>query len=262
MTPSTSPTSSLAFESLIFASRLLRQWRRTPTVTIQGLLFPTILLVTYHLLVSESMMKMVGDNSLANLVPMCALAGGMFGALGAALTIPGERDSGLITRWWTFPLHRGSVLIGRLIAEATRTLLSTLLITAVGLALGLRFEAGWWTVIPYLLVPIMVVVVFSMVVITVALRSGGNNMLTWLGMLSVGLVFGSAGVAPIGLFPSWLQPIIRYQPMSPAIESMRALAQGDSALLALLTTFGWAALVCAVFLPLANRGYRTAAESH
>ena len=128
---------------------------------------------------------------------MCAVAGAMFGALAAGRTIRLERDSGLLSRLWVFPVHRASALTGRLLAEAARTLVSAALITAVGVGLGLRFKGGWLAVIPFLLVPVLVVVVFSMAVIAIAVRSKTGAVLIWLGVPSIGSVFSSSGVVPV-----------------------------------------------------------------
>jgi ABC-2 type transport system permease protein len=251
---------SLATESMVFAGRLFTRWRRYPIVPIQALLFPTFLLITYDLLVGQSMTRLTGTDGLAGLVPVCAVAGAMFGALGAGLTLPAERACGLLSRFWTLPVHRASPLTGRLLAEAVRTLLGTVVITGVGVALGFRFHGGLPAAIAFLLVPVLVVLAFATVVITIGLRSGGNTLFTWLATGSIGLVFCNAAVAPVDKFPGWLQPVIRFQPMSPTIESMRALAQGAPALAPMLIAFAWLVVVSAVFGPLAIREYRTAAE--
>ena len=44
----------LASESVVFAGRLITRWRRNPLVPLQSLLFPTILLIVYYMLVSKS----------------------------------------------------------------------------------------------------------------------------------------------------------------------------------------------------------------
>jgi ABC-2 type transport system permease protein len=261
MTANAPPRSSLAGESLLFASRLLTHWRRAPTVPIQALLFPTFLLITYKLLVGKSMVRITGTDSLYGLVPMCAVAGAMFGALGAGLTIIGERDSGLLSQLWVLPVNRASALVGRLLAEAARTVVGAALITAVGVGLGLRFEGGWLAVIPFLLVPVLVVVVFSTAVIAIAVRAKSSAALFWLAMPSIALVFSSSGIPPVGMLPSWMRTLIPLQPMAPTIESMRALAQGGSALWPLLLTVVWTLGLAAVVGPLAVRGYRAAAES-
>jgi ABC-2 type transport system permease protein len=261
MTGKTPHQGSLAGESLLFAGRLLTHWRRAPTVPIQALLFPTFLLITYKLLVGKSIVRITGTDSLYGLVPMCAVAGAMFGALGAGLTIIGERDSGLLSQLWILPVNRASALVGRLLAEAARTAVGAALITAVGVALGLRFEGGWLAVIPFLLVPVLVVLVFSTAVIAIAVRAKSSAMLFWLAMPCIALVFSSSGIPPVGMLPSWMQPLIPLQPMAPTIESMRALAQGGPALWPLLLSLLWTLGLAAVVGPLAVRGYRAAAET-
>ena len=115
--------------------------------------------------------------------------------------------------------------------------------------------------IPFLLVPALVAVVFSTAVIAIAVRAKSSAALFWLGMPSIALVFSSSGIPPVGMLPSWMRPLIPLQPMAPAIESMRALAQGGPALWPLLLSLGWAVGLAAVVGPLAVRGYRAAAES-
>jgi ABC-2 type transport system permease protein len=251
----------LAGESLLFAGRLLTHWRRAPTVPIQALVFPTFLLITYKLLVGKSIVRITGTDSLYGLVPMCAVAGAMFGALGAGLTIIGERDSGLLSQLWMLPVNRASALVGRLLAEAARTAAGAALITAVGVALGLRFEGSWLAVIPFLLIPVLVVLVFSTATIAIAVRAKSSAMLFWLAMPSIALVFSSSGIPPVDLLPSWMRPLIPLQPMAPVIESMRALAQGGPALWPVLLSLLWALGLAAVVGPLAVRGYRAAAET-
>jgi ABC-2 type transport system permease protein len=246
---------------LLFARQLLTHWRREVVVPIQALLYPSFLLITFSQLVGKSVSKITGADSLYGLVPACAVAGAILGALAAGLTIPLERESGLLGQLWVLPVNRASALIGRLLAEAARTLLGTVLITAVGVGLGLRFKGGWLTVIPFILVPVMVGVIFSMAVVAIAVRARNATVLIWLGVPSIAAVLASSGVPPAELLPAWMRPLIRLQPMSPPIESMRALAQGDPALWPLLLGFLWALGLAAVLGPLAVRGYRAAAES-
>ncbi len=255
------PRSSLAAESLLFAGHLLTRWRRQPMVLIQALVFPTFLLIAYKLLVGKSIIRITGTESLYGLVPMCAVAGAMFGALATSRTIWIDRDSGLIGRLWVFPVHRSSALAGRLLAEAARTLVSSALITAVGVGLGLRFKGGWLSVIPFILVPVLVVVVFSMAAIAIAVRARNGSALMWLGVPCTGAAFASSGVVPTHTLPWAVRLEIHLQPLWPMIESMRALAQGIPALWPLLLTVMWALGLAAVLGPLAVRGYRAAAES-
>jgi hypothetical protein len=122
---------------------------------VQASLFPTFLLVIYKLLIGKAVLAVTGSDSLYGLVPMCAVVGAIFGTLGAGLAVPAERESGLLTRLWVLPIHRASPLTGRLLAEATRTIASAVVLTAFGVALGLRFVGGWEAAVPFVLVPVM-----------------------------------------------------------------------------------------------------------
>jgi len=158
-------------------------------------------------------------------------------------------------------VSRASALTGRLIAEAARTLVSTAVITAVGIGLGLRFRGGLIELILYLLIPVMVVLVFAMAVIAVAVRAKDGTVLIWLGLPAITAVFASSGSPPIESLPSWMWPLLRLQPMEPIVESMRRLSQGELPWWPLLWGVIWTIAGAAVVGPLAVRGYRAAAES-
>jgi ABC-2 type transport system permease protein len=252
---------SLLNESLVFAGQLLTHWRRSPLVPIQSVLFPTFLLITYYLLVGKSIFRITGADSLYGLVPTCAIAGAFSGALAAGLTLPLERDRGLLSQFWALPVRRASALTGRLIAESARTLLSTAVITAVGIGLGLRFHGNALHFLLFLLVPVFVVIAFSMAVIAIAVRAKDGTMLIWLGLPAITAVFASSGSPPVESLPSWMWPLLQLQPMQPIVGSMRTLAQGGFPTVPLLQGLLWTVVAVVVVGPLAVRGYRVAAES-
>ncbi|WP_264013844.1 ABC transporter permease [[Mycobacterium] manitobense] len=252
---------SFPMATVIVAGRMLTHWRRHPMVPLQSLLLPTVLLLIYYLVVSTSMVRLTGGDNLTALVPMCTVAGAMMGAVGAGLQLPYERDSGLLSRFWVLPVDRRSFVAGSVLAEAVRTLGAGSVILLVGLLLGLRFQGSWLAVVPFLLIPVLVVAVFATLVIAVAVRSRSTALLTVLGAASIGMAFCTGGVAPIELFPEWLQPALRVQPLTPVVESMRALAEGEPAGASFLAAVAWLVVLLAVFGPLAVRRYRAAAES-
>lgn len=243
------------------AGRLLRRWRRDPIVAVQALLFPAFLLVVYKLLIGKAVLAVTGHDSLYGLVPMCAVVGAVFGTLGAGLALPAERESGVLTRLWVQPVHRASTVAGRLVAEAARTTASAVVLTIFGVALGLRFSYGWIAALAFVLVPVAISAGMATLVIAIAARADGKAMVTWLGAGCVLLLFLNTGVAPAGVFPGWLQPVVRFSPISPTIEAMRALAEGGPVLSPLWQAALWAGVLVAVFAPVAVRGYRAAAEA-
>jgi ABC-2 type transport system permease protein len=252
---------SWATESRLHAGRLLTRWRREPMVLVQSLIFPTFLLVVYKLVVGESILNLTGDDSLYGLVPMCAVAGALFGAMGTGVAIPDERESGLLSRLWVLPVHRSSALTGRLLAEAARALVGAVVITAVGIALGLRFHQGWLAAAAFVFVPVLMVIGFATVIVAVGVRANGKNIITGISAVAFLLLFFNTGMVPVDVFPGWLQPVVKAQPMSPAIETMRGLAESGPTLWPALQALAWVLGLVVVFGPLAVRGYRVAAES-
>lgn len=255
------PLTAFVSQSASEAGRLLRRWRRDPIVAVQALLFPTFLLIIYKLLVGKSVMAVTGHDSLYGLVPMCAVVGAVFGTLGAGLALPSERESGVLTRLWVQPVHRASTVAGRLVAEAARTTTSAVVLTVFGIALGLRFSYGWMAMLAFVLVPVAISAGMATLVIAIAARADGKAMVTWLGAGCVVLLFLNTGVAPAEVFPGWLQPVVRFSPISPTIEAMRALAEGGPVLSPLWQAGLWGGVLVAVFAPAAVRGYRAAAEA-
>jgi ABC-2 type transport system permease protein len=261
MTANAPLRSSLLAESLVFAGGQFTRWRRSWFVPIQAVLFPTFLLITYYLLVGKSILRITGTDSLYGLVPTCAIAGAFSGALAAGLTLAYERDLGVLSQFWALPVHRASALLGRLLAEAARTLAGTAVITVVGVGLGLRFEGNWLALLLFLLVPVMVVLPFAMAVIAIAVRAKNGTMIIWLGLPAITAVFASSGSPPVESLPSWMWPLLRFQPMQPIVDSMRVLAQGGFPVWQLLLGLTWNLGLAAIVGPLAVRGYRAAAES-
>lgn len=251
---------SLAMESWIFAGRLFVQWRRYPMVVLQSLLFPTLLLVTYSLLVGKSMVHLTGNSGLDLLIPVCAIAGAMSGSVSAGMAMAYDRENGLLTRLWVMPVHRASPLAGALLAEAMRTLVGSVLLVVTGYLLGFRYRGNVLELAGYLLVPSVVVVVFTMVVISLALRDDGPTILAWVGTGSMGLAF--AALMPVAKLPAILRPPAEYQPVALTVRVMHGLSSGAGGYwLTLVLAAVWICVLAVVFGRLAVINYRQAAET-
>jgi ABC-2 type transport system permease protein len=252
---------SLVVQSWVQAGRLLTRFRRDRAVLMGSLVFPVCLLLVYQIVLDERVHKVTGVESVYGLVPVCAIISALFGSLGSGVGIAVERETGLLSRLWVLPVHRASALTGRLTAEAARALIGTVLITALGVTMGLRFAHGWLGALVYILVPSVLVFGFTAVAMALAIRSNGRTVMTWLASVTVSLAFVNPGTTPIGMFPEWLRPLVRLQPMSPPIQAMWALAHDGPIVFPLAMTFLWAIVLLAVFMPIAVHGYRLAAEA-
>lgn len=259
--PQTGTQSSLVTQSWVQAGRLLTRWRRDKAVLMASLLFPVSLMLVYQVVLGDQVHKVTGVESVYGLAPMCAVLSALFGSLGNSVGISVDRQLRVISRMWVLPVHRASALAGVLTAEAVRAFIGTVLITGLAMAMGLRFTHGWPAALLYILIPSIVVTGFAALVVALALRTNGRGAMTWLLGITFSLAFVNPGITPIKLFPEWFQPLVRLQPISPPILTMRALAHDGPLAWPLAMTLIWALGLLAVFTPIAVGGYRKAAES-
>lgn len=246
--------------SLIQAKRLLMRWMRDPSTMIQALLYPALMLVMFRVVLGNSISAATGSPAIYGQVPMIALVGAMFGSIVSAVGLKGERKSGLLSRFWTTPTHRAAGLLGRMIAEAVRVLVTTIVITLAGVAMGFRFTQGIPAGILLILVPIVFGIGFAVMVTFLATVAGDAPLVEVVSIFATLLMFFNAGFVPVLAYPPWLQPVVAAQPMSVAVDAMRNLAMGGPVLTPVLQTLAWSLGMAAVFLIPAIRGYKKASS--
>ncbi|WP_278264550.1 ABC transporter permease [Nocardia sp. AG03] len=252
---------TLIDQSLAETGRLVRRWSRQHEVLTSTLVLPVLLLLMFQLVLSRTLEMGGGDEPIYGFVPMIAVAGTMYGAMGTGQSLFGERESGLLRRLWVLPIHRSAGLLGRLLAECLRALAATIVVVLVGVLLGLRFEAGLLGILGVLAVPVIVIIGFTPLVVMVGVsKIGGQVVQIFAIVVLVGMFFNSGFVA-VDNYPGWLQPLVEYQPMSCAIDTMRAFLLGGPIATPLLQTIAWSIGGLAIFGGLAIRGYRKAAQS-
>ncbi|NMO00076.1 ABC transporter permease [Gordonia sp. TBRC 11910] len=247
-------------QSLPLTGRQLLVWFRDPVTMTQSLLMPALSMILFKILLGSSIAATTGQNSAYGTVPLVILVGAMFGSTAAAVRLNQERSSGLLGRLYVMPINRGADITSRISAELVRILLTTLVLLAAGHLIGFRFTQGPIAAIALVGVALLYGAAFSMLVLALAVSAKpGAPLVPYIGLLSSLMMFFNSGFVPVDMYPDWLQPIVRYQPMSPAIEVMRALSMGGPVTKNLIIVVCWAVAILALTTYPALRGYRKAA---
>lgn len=244
----------------VHTGTLLKSWSRDPGIVVQSLAFPTFMLLMFQLVFGKSVTALGSGDSVYGNTGLVALVGALYGTVATAMTLIAERDSGLLSRMWTLPVSRFGFIAGRLTAEAVRTGIATVVLFLVAMTMGFRFDQGVLPALGAWVVPMIFAVGVAAPVIALATVSTGTQSVQFLGGIFLFLLFFNSGFAPISEYPGWLQPVVRYQPMSPAIDAIRSLTEGGAVTGPLLGTVAWTVGLLVVFGPLAVRGYRRASE--
>jgi len=181
----------------------------------------------------------------------------MFNASHAAVTLNTDLSKGIYDRFRSMPVWRPGPLAGAMVADGMRHTISSLIVIAVGMAMGFRPEAG----APGMLLAILLMVAFALgfgwlfTLLALSLRTPGTvTTMTWLILMPV--TFASNIFVDPATMPDWLAALVGVNPVALLVTAVRGLMAGTAtAEMIGLALLGPAAitLVCA---PLAMRLYR------
>ncbi|MEU7722797.1 ABC transporter permease [Streptomyces tibetensis] len=242
-------------DSSTMLRRNLLHARRYPSLTLNLLLTPIMLLLLFVYIFGDTMSAGIGgggpDRSayIAFVVPGLLLMTIGSTTIGTAVSVSNDMTEGVIARFRTMAIHRGSVLVGHVLGSVLQAVVSVVLVGAVGVAIGFRSTDA--TVLEWL-AAFGLLVLFATALTWIAVGMGlvspnaeaaSNN-----AMPLILLPLLSSTFVPLDAMPGWFQPIARYQPFTPAVETLRGLLLGTG-----IGHNGWLAL--AWCLGLAALGY-------
>ncbi|MCC8479370.1 ABC transporter permease [Streptomyces sp. CS149] len=213
--------------------RNLLHARRYPSLTLNLLLTPVMLLLLFVYIFGDVMSAGIGgagaDRSayIAYIVPGLLLLTIGSTVVGTAVSVSNDMTEGVIARFRTMAIHRSSVLVGHVVGSVLQSVLSVVVVGAVGVAIGFRSTDA--TVLEWV-AAFGLLVLFSAALTWVAVGMGlispnveaaSNNALPM-----VLLPMLSSAFIPVETMPGWFRPIAEYQPFTPAIETLRGLLLG------------------------------------
>ncbi|WP_058041033.1 ABC transporter permease [Streptomyces roseifaciens] len=241
-------------DSSTMLRRNLLHARRYPSLTLNLLLTPIVLLLLFVYIFGDVMSAGMGGGAdrseyIAYVVPgilMMTIGGTV---VGTAVSVSNDMTEGIIARFRTMAIHRGSVLIGHVIGSVLQSVMSVVLVGVVAVAIG--FRATNATALEWLAAfGLMALVALALTWIAVGMgmvspnaEAASNN-----AMPLIILPLISSAFVPVDAMPGWFQPIAEYQPFTPAIETLRGLLLGTE-----IGNNGW--LAVAWCLALSALGY-------
>ncbi|MEW2393512.1 ABC transporter permease [Streptomyces venezuelae] len=240
-------------DSSTMLRRNLLHVRRYPSLTLNVLLTPVVLLLLFVYVFGDVMsagMAAGGADRSAYvdyLVPGILLMtiGGTL--VGTAVSVSIDMTEGIVARFRTMAIHRGSVLIGHVAGSVLRSMASVVLVGGVATAIGFRSRDA--TAVEWLAAfGLLSLVAFALTWLAVGVgmvspngEAAGNNAVPL-----IILPFLSSAFVPVEAMPGWFRPVAEYQPFTPVIETLRGLLLGSGIGGDGLLSVAWC-LVLAVF---------------
>ncbi|MGV9881143.1 ABC transporter permease [Streptomyces sp. NPDC003006] len=241
-------------DSSTMLRRNLLHARRYPSLTLNLLMTPIMLLLLFVYIFGDTMSAGIGggDRSayIAYIVPGLLLMTIGSTTIGTAVSVSNDMTEGIIARFRTMAIHRSSVLFGHVVGSVVQALISVVLVGAVGVAIGFRSTDAtaleWLAAIGLLA---LVTLAFTWIAVGMGMGSPNAEAASNNAMPLILLPLISSAFVPVDAMPGWFQPIAEYQPFTPAIETLRGLLLGTE-----IGHNGWLALAWSVGLTVL--GYR------
>ncbi len=230
---STSPQqerfSDLSQETLALTRRLFIQLVRRPSTLIAGILQPLIWLVLFGALFSNAPEGLLpGDVSYGQFLGAGVIVFTAFsGALNAGLPVMFDREFGFLNRLLVAPLSsRSSIVFASVIYITSISLLQSVAIMATAALLGY----GWPGLAGLLVVLFtLLLLVFAVTALSLGLAfalPGHIELIAVIFVVNLPLLFASTALAPISFMPAWLGWLAAVNPLTFAIEPIRAAYGG------------------------------------
>ncbi len=229
---------------------------RQPDLLVFAVVMGVFFLVLFNYVFGGSIGAGAGIDYLDFLVPGVFVITALQGAQQTSLGLAADLTEGVTSRFRSLPMSQVAVIAGRTVADAIRNVAGLVLVALVAVLIGYRFASlggaagaiALTTVIGY---------GFSWLGAAIAAKVRQPDMVGMLSMFWLfPLMLASTAFAPAETMPGWLQPFVKYQPISAASDAVRGLANGSAAGGDILLSLAWAAALLLLFAPMSVRLYR------
>lgn len=211
-------------DAIVMSHRSIRHSMRNIDALLIGVILPVALLVMFTYVFGGAISP--GGGYIDFVVPSIILLCAGYGAGTTAISVTTDMTEGIIDRFRTMRIVSSSVLLGHVVASMARNLVSTAIVVVTALLLGFRPSAGpfEWLAVAGLIV--LFIVALSWMSAAWGLAAKSVDAASSLSFFILFVPYVSSAFVPISTLPTWLQGFAQHQPITPLIDTLRALLLG------------------------------------
>ena len=185
----------------------------------------------------------------------------LFIAIFSGMTIIWERDLGIIHKFLASPTPRGALALGKVLSAGVRATSQAIVVYVLALILGVRLNWNPLNLIAVLAIIVLCAATFSAFSLMIAFLTKTRERFMGIGqVLTMPFFFASNAIYPIGIMPGWLKVIAHINPLTYAVDALRALMlEGGVSSFGLGIDFGVLVLATAVLVTIDGMLYPRAA---
>ena len=235
--------------------RYLLKLVRNPILLFFSLFQPIIFLLLFTQLFSSfgnfpDFSAATGTSSYLEFATAGILLQNAFGsALQSGTSIVLDIDTGFLQKMLVTPVSRYAVLLGRLLSDAFRVVVQSVIILALAFALGASVSSGIIGVAIILVTVAFFGLAWSGISLAIGLKTRSSETVFAIGgFITFPLLFLSTALLPTSLMPSWIKSVSMFNPISYTVNATRALMINGYDWNPVLQAFGVIGLIAVVTL--------------
>ncbi|XHH10267.1 MAG: ABC transporter permease [Candidatus Bathyarchaeia archaeon] len=232
---------SLFFDTRYLFVRSLKKLVRNPILLFFSLFQPIIFLVLFTQLFSELAnvpgFLPEGVSYLEFATAGIILQNAFGSSLQSGTSIVADIDSGFLQKMLVTPVRRPAILLGRLTSDAFRVVVQSAIILALSYLLGGSVVTGFVGVLLIFFTIAFFGLAWSGISLAIGLRTRSSETVFAIGgFITFPLLFLSTALVPTTALPTWISTVSMFNPISYAVNAIRAL---------MITGFDWPVILSA-----------------
>ncbi|USX55803.1 ABC transporter permease [Lentzea sp. HUAS12] len=220
--------------SLTMVGRSIRLSRRNLDSVVMAIVLPVMMMSLFVYVFGGAISAV--DSYVNYVVPGILVLCTGYGATSTAMSVADDMKKGVVDRFRSMPISGFAVLTGHVVASLARNALATTAVVLVAMLMGFRPTAspGSWVLAMGLLA--LYVFALSWLAAGIGVIAKSVESASLLGFFMLFIPYLSSAFVPVATMPAFLRVISEHQPITPVIETVRALLNDQA------VTSGWLAL--------------------
>jgi ABC-2 type transport system permease protein len=209
--------------------RSLRHIRHDPEQLVNVTVQPVLIVVLMDVLFGGAIKTVTSGSYINYVMPGIFVVAVAFAAVTTTTSVAADMLEGVIDRFRTLPIAKSSVITGHVVADLVRSLIGVAAAVAAGLVAGFRPRAGLGGWLAAIAVILLVALALSWFAALIGLLGKSLEVAQQLAAVIIIPVFFSGALVPAATMPPWLRVVTANQPITEAIDTLRALLAGQPA---------------------------------
>ncbi|SHM96477.1 ABC transporter permease [Cryptosporangium aurantiacum] len=242
--------------SLTLTWRSLLKIKHSPEQLLDLTLQPIIFVILFVYLFGGAIS---GDQStyLQFVLPGILVQSVAFASLGVGMNLSNDLETGVFDRFRTMPIARSAPLIGAVVGDVVRYVVTVTIVLGFGMILGFRVQTDPLSALAACALVLLFAFALCWVTALIGLLLRNPRTVQGLGaMLMFPLTFGSNLFVQTETLPGWLQAWVKINPVTFVVEAARGLLVSGPVAAPVIKTLISVAVLCLIFIPVSLAAYR------